>query len=256
MSDAPNPPNLPEALAAALTGTERWVVMTGSGVSAESGVPTFRDAQTGLWAKYDAEELATPQAFTANPTLVWDWYVWRRELIQRAEPNAGHRALATLAQLTTDFVLITQNVDGLHQRAGNTGVVEFHGSIQRDKCFACDRPATGTAGTVERPPRCEFCDGLIRPDVVWFGEAIPAAALESAFLATERCDVFLSVGTSALVYPAAGLAQVAAERGATIVEINTSPTPLTASANYALQGLATYWLPAIAANVQHALTNH
>ena len=256
MSDTRKPPTLPGTLAAALAQAERWVVMTGSGISAESGVPTFRDAQTGLWAKYDAEQLATPEAFSANPTLVWDWYVWRRELIQRAEPNAGHRALATLAQLKPELTLVTQNIDGLHQRAGNTEVVEFHGSIQRDKCFACDRPAIRTHDTAERPPRCELCDGMIRPDVVWFGEAIPAAALESAFRAVERCEVFLSVGTSALVYPAAGLAQVAAERNAIVVEININSTPLTATADYALQGLATYWLPAITANVQHTLTSH
>jgi len=230
--------------------------MTGSGISAESGVPTFRDAQTGLWAKYEAEELATPQAFTSNPTLVWDWYVWRRELIHKAEPNAAHRALATLAQLKSNLALITQNVDGLHQRAGNVDVVEFHGSIQRSKCFSCDRPATDLSGTEERPPKCRACDGLIRPDVVWFGEAIPPAALETAFRAAECCEVFLSVGTSALVHPAAGLAKIAAERDATIIEININPTPLTATADFALQGLASYWLPAIAANVQYSLTSH
>lgn len=229
--------------------------MTGSGISAESGVPTFRDAQTGLWANYRAEELATPQAFTDNPRLVWDWYCWRRELIHRAQPNAGHRALVTLAELKPELALITQNVDGLHQRAGNSNVVEFHGNIERDKCFACNRIPTGTPDTTERPPECETCGGLLRPDVVWFGEAIPTAALETAFRATDSCEVFLSVGTSALVYPAAGLAEAAAGQGATIVEINTNSTPLTSVADYVLQGSAAYWLPAIAASVQ-TLTTH
>ena len=254
MSGARDPQDLPGALTATLARTERWVVMTGSGISAESGVPTFRDAQTGLWANYAAEELATPQAFTRNPGLVWDWYVWRRELIHRAQPNAGHRALATLAELKPELALITQNVDGLHQRAGNSSVVEFHGNIERNKCFACNRVAAGTPETTERPPQCEACGGLLRPDVVWFGEAIPTAALEAAFRATEGCEVYLSVGTSALVYPAAGLAEAAATQGAIVVEINTNPTPLTPSADYALQGLATYWLPAIAAEVNNALT--
>ncbi len=245
--------NLPGELAQELARADRWVVMTGSGISAESGVPTFRDAQTGLWAKYDAEELATPDAFTNNPTLVWDWYVWRRELIQRARPNAGHAALATLAELKPELALITQNVDGLHQRAGNRDVVEFHGNIERDKCFSCNRIATESSDTSERPPRCGACSGPLRPDVVWFGEAIPTAAMEAAFRAVDGCEVFLSIGTSALVYPAAGLADAAASRGAIVVEINTNPTPLTASANYPLQGLATFWLPAIAASVERSL---
>ncbi len=223
--------------------------MTGSSISAESGVPTFRDAQTGLWAKYNAEELATPSAFASNPTLVWDWYVWRRELIGRTQPNAGHEALVTLAKLKPGLVLITQNVDGLHQRAGSTNIIEFHGRIDRDKCFSCNQIAPGTIETAEQPPRCEACGDRLRPDVIWFGESIPPAAMEAAFRATEDCDVFLSVSTSALVYPAAGLAQAAAARGATVVETNTNATPLTASADYPLQGLASFWLPAIAASV-------
>ncbi|MFL2547081.1 MAG: SIR2 family NAD-dependent protein deacylase [Candidatus Rariloculaceae bacterium] len=255
MSDTQRPPNLPGSLAETLAKAERWVVMTGSGISAESGVPTFREAQTGLWEKYDPEELATPGAFEANPALVWDWYVWRRKLIEKAEPNAAHGALAALAELKPEMVLVTQNVDGLHQRAGSEKVVEFHGNIVRDRCFDCSRLTNQPSASEERPPRCEACNGLLRPDVVWFGEAIPEAALETAFLAAERCEVFLSVGTSAVVYPAAGLAQVAAERNATVVEINTNATPLTGTADYALQGLATFWLPAIASNVQYALAN-
>ena len=253
MNGAHEPQDLPGALSATLAKAERWVVMTGAGISAESGVPTFRDAQTGLWAKYDAEELATPQAFADNPRLVWDWYVWRRELIHRAQPNAGHQALATLAALKPELALITQNVDGLHQRAGNSEIVEFHGNINRNKCFTCDRIATGAPETTERPPQCEACGGLLRPDVVWFGEAIPTTALEASFRATHGCETFLSVGTSALVYPAAGLAEAAAAQGAIIIEINTNPTPLTSAADYALQGSAAYWLPTIATRIQQAL---
>lgn len=252
MSDAQD---LPAALADTLARAERWVVMTGSGISAESGVPTFRDAQTGLWEKYSAEELATPQAFAGNPRLVWDWYSWRRELIDRAQPNAGHRALVMLAELKPELALITQNVDGLHQRAGHSHVVEFHGNIGRNKCFACNRIPSDTPDTTHRPPLCEACGGLLRPDVVWFGEAIPTTALEAAFRATDECEVFLSVGTSALVTPAADLAEAAARQGAIVVEINTNSTPLTSVADYVLQGSAAYWLPAIAASVQ-TLTTH
>lgn len=147
MSESPKLPNLPSILASKVAASERWVVMTGSGVSAESGVPTFRDAQTGLWSKYNAEELATSQAFEANPTLVWGWYTWRRELIKKAEPNAAHRALVTLAQLKPGLSLVTQNVDGLHQRAGNDNVVEFHENIRPKKYFSCNRPTE----TPEKP---------------------------------------------------------------------------------------------------------
>lgn len=250
MIDVASAAPLPAELADALTSRERWVVMTGSGISAESGVPTFRDAQTGLWEQYEAEQLATPEAFVSNPQLVWDWYAWRRELVSKAEPNAGHNALARLATLKPGLTLVTQNVDGLHQRAGNAEVVEFHGRIDRDKCFSCGHYPAAPVESEERPPPCPSCDGLLRPDVVWFGESIPADALRTAIDAATHCDLFLSVGTSSLVYPAAGLAQAAAEQGAIIVEINTNPTPLTAKADFPLQGLATYWLPAITAAVE------
>ena len=239
-----HPAELPTALASALAETPRWVVMTGSGVSAESGVPTFRDAQTGLWAKYDPLELATPEAFERDPELVWQWYQWRRALIRDTAPNAAHHALAELQQLKPGLTLVTQNVDGLHQRAGSTEVVEFHGSIQRNKCFRCERP--GPASTDPSPPRCSECDGLLRPDVVWFGEAIPVDALRAASRAVDDCDAFLSVGTSSLVYPAAALADTALSRKALLVEINPNPTPLSARAHFALSGSAAVWLPVIA----------
>ena len=225
--------------------------MTGSGISVESGVPTFREAQTGLWEQYDPEELATPQAFLSTPQLVWDWYIWRRKLISKAAPNAGHKALSRLAQVRPGLVLITQNVDGLHQRAGNDNVIEFHGRIDQDRCFDCHQYPTGTVESDEHPLPCPSCGGRLRPDVVWFGEHIPPAALQSALEAVSSCDLFVSVGTSSLVYPAASLAQTAASQGATVVEINTNPTPLTKSADYSIQGLASFWLPALVDSIDN-----
>ncbi len=237
-------PRVAAALQSALVEAERWLVMTGSGVSAESGVPTFRDALTGLWEKYDPQDLATPDAFERNPELVWQWYQWRRTLIEDTKPNAAHIALAEIQARKPDLTLVTQNVDGLHQRAGSTGVIEFHGSIQKIKCFRCERPAEESRE--EFPPTCNDCGGLLRPDVVWFGEMIPAAALDEAAHAVEECDAFLSVGTSSLVYPAAALAETAVARRVLTVEINTNPTPLSAQADFALRGSAALWLPLIA----------
>lgn len=246
--------SLPADLAERLCSAERWLVLTGSGVSADSGVPTFRDAQTGLWAKYDAQSLATPEAFMDNPTLVWDWYEWRRSLIARAAPNPAHAALAELESLKPSLTLVTQNVDGLHQRAGSKGVVEFHGNIERNRCFDCATAADSVPDTEARPPSCTRCGGLLRPDVVWFGEAIPQAALEAAAEAAGTAEVFLSVGTAAAVYPAAGLAQAAAAAGATIVEVNPERTPLSALADHVLDGSASSWLPAIAGAVRAAVS--
>ena len=228
--------------------------MTGAGASADSGVPTFREAQTGLWARYDPQQLATPGAFVDNPQLVWDWYCWRRELIATAEPNAGHVALAAIAKLKPALRLVTQNVDGLHQRAGSTDVIEFHGNIERNRCFDCELLAANLPAGSSGPPTCPDCGGLLRPDVIWFGEAIPPAALEAAFAAAAKAEVYLSVGTSAVVYPAAGLAEVAAAAGATIVEINPTPTPLSASADHVLEGTAAGWLPAIATALVEAVS--
>ncbi|HSG65066.1 MAG TPA: Sir2 family NAD-dependent protein deacetylase, partial [Gammaproteobacteria bacterium] len=212
------------------------------------------DAQTGLWAHYDAYALATPAAFEANPTLVWDWYAWRRELVARAEPNPGHYALAELARLKPDLTLVTQNVDGLHQRAGSLRVIEFHGNITRDRCFDCGALAPSPASSRERPPACQRCPGRMRPDVVWFGELIPTAALTEAFAAAETAEIFFAVGTASLVYPAAGLAETAAQAGATVVEINPDRTPLSASADYVLAGSAAAWLPAIADALRQAVS--
>ncbi|NNC64645.1 MAG: NAD-dependent protein deacylase [Gammaproteobacteria bacterium] len=254
MTRSSAPATLSSDLTERLVSADRWLVLTGSGVSAASGVPTFRDAQTGLWAKYDAESLATPGAFRDNPALVWDWYEWRRSLIARADPNSAHFALAELASMKPGLTLVTQNVDGLHQRAGSEAVVEFHGNIERNRCFECGIVTDSEPGTEDRPPLCEHCGGLLRPDVVWFGETIPRAALEAAAEAAGTAEVFLSVGTAAAVYPAAGLAQAAAMAGATIVEINPERTPLSDLADHVLDGSAASWLPTIAAAVRDAVS--
>ena len=181
-------------------------VLTGSGISAESGVPTFRDAQTGLWARYDPMELATPEAFERDPRLVWEWYAWRRELVGNAALNPGHEALAELESRVPDFVLLTQNVDGLHRRAGSQNVVELHGSILHSRCSVEGAFVEPREEDPEIPPSCPSCGAFLRPDVVWFGEALPAEALEEAFHAARECDLFFSIGTSSLVQPAASLA--------------------------------------------------
>jgi NAD-dependent deacetylase len=237
---------IPIELIGRLRGAERVVVLTGAGISAESGIPTFRDAMTGLWARFRPEELATPRAFQRDPKLVWDWYAWRRARVEAAEPNAGHRALAELETRVPDFLLVTQNVDGLHARAGSRRIAELHGNIMRTKCFDCDRPAADfdrQAAVV--PPRCVHCGGRLRPDVVWFGEMLPADAIDAAMWAAAQCEVFLSVGTSTVVEPAASLPFVARRAGAWVVEVNPEPTPLTVHARYVLAGSAAQMLPAL-----------
>ena len=220
-------------------------VLTGAGTSAESGIPTFRDALTGLWSRFRPEELATPEAFERDPETVWSWYEWRRELIRQAQPNAGHFALAELARRVPRLTLVTQNVDGLHQRAGSRDVLEYHGNILRDRCtverIVADRSEDARAGL----PRCAACGGLLRPDVVWFGEAIPAEPMLSAAAAAEDCDTFLSIGTSSLVYPAAGLAEVALRRRATVIEVNPNVTDLSPHAELVLRGPSGQVLPAL-----------
>jgi NAD-dependent deacetylase len=234
-----------ENLVMALVAAEHIVILTGAGISAESGLPTFREAQTGLWSRYDPHELATPQAFAANPRLVWEWYTWRRGLIAGARPNAGHMAIATLQRKLPRCGLITQNVDGLHQLAGSHDVLELHGNIERTICsreriVIADWPAGD-----EIPPRCPECGAYLRPDVVWFGESLPADVADAAVDACNRCDLFLAVGTSAVVQPAASLAHIAARQGAKVVEINLERTPLTPYADFSLMGKAGDLLPAL-----------
>ena len=232
---------IPNELIDTLARARYVTVLTGAGVSAESGVPTFREAQTGLWAQYDPTQLATPEAFDTNPELVWDWYQFRRELVRAAEPNPGHHALVELAMLVPGFTLVTQNVDGLHARAGSRDVVEFHGNLFVNRCSV---EGTEISGRESRQlPFCPNCGAPLRPGVVWFGESIPAAASEQAFTAARRCDVFFSIGTSSLVYPAAGLVEVAREAGATLVEINPEPTEIAASLDFVLAGNSGQILP-------------
>jgi NAD-dependent deacetylase len=235
-----------ERAAEALRRARYVCVLTGAGISAESGIPTFRDALTGLWAKFRPEELATPEAFERDPETVWSWYEWRRQLIREAQPNAGHLALAELARRVPGFTLVTQNVDGLHQRAGSRDVLEYHGNILRDRCTVEQIVAQRSEDTRRAAlPRCAACGGLLRPDVVWFGESIPAGPMNVAAAAAEECDVFLSVGTSSLVYPAAGLAEVALRRRATVIEINPNETDLSPHAHMVLRGPSGHVLPAL-----------
>ncbi len=217
-------------------------VLTGSGASAESGVPTFREAQTGLWEQYNPLDLATPEAFLENPALIWRWYRWRRELVSKAEPNAGHFALARLAGIVPKMTLVTQNVDGLHQRAGSSRVIEFHGNLFADRCFS-EGTVVLHADKTSEVPICPACGGILRPGVVWFGETIPADALDRASAASADCDVFLSVGTSSVVWPAAGLAEAARSNGAAIIEINPDLTPQSAHSHHCLQGKSGEILP-------------
>ncbi len=236
--------DLPPGLVEALREARGVVALTGSGISAESGVPTFREAQTGLWERYDPQELATPEAFMRDPELVWNWYAWRRELVGRSEPNPGHLALMGLERNVPDFALVTQNVDGLHQRAGCKNVVELHGNINRTRCSA-EGLAVEPGETNATPPLCPNCGAMLRPDVVWFGEMLPETALAAATEAIGGCDLFLSIGTSSLVYPAAGLPYEARAAGATVVEINPDETPLTPHVDFSVRGGAGEVLPAL-----------
>lgn len=221
-------------------------VLTGAGVSAESGVPTFR-GQNGLWKQYRAEELATPGAFARDPKLVWEWYDWRRGVIVQARPNAGHRALVELENRLPSFNLITQNVDGLHELAGSRNVLRLHGSIWTVRCLECGGEREDRRAPLpEVPPRCE-CGGMLRPGVVWFGEALPAKVWQEAETAARSADVFLLIGTSAVVYPAAGLAQAAKASGARVVEINIAETALSAGIDEFLKGPSGELLPQLIA---------
>ncbi len=227
---------------ARLARAQAVTVLTGAGISADSGVPTFRGAG-GLWRAYRAEDLATPDAFTRNPVLVWEWYAWRRERIAECRPNAAHVALAALESRMRRFCLITQNVDGLHQQAGSSALIELHGSIWRVRCTTdATVSECRDAPLPALPPRCR-CGALLRPDVVWFGEPLPEHVIDQAVRAAEQCDVMLVVGTSAVVHPAAALPRVAKSYGAYVVEVNPEPTPVSPRADEVHRGTAADVLP-------------
>lgn len=240
--------DIPATLVDLLRKAERIAVLTGAGVSQESGLRTFRDSQTGLWAQHKPEDLASPEAFARDPKLIWDWYAMRRGRVGEVEPNPGHFALAEMEKKVPNFTLITQNVDGLHRKAGTTNLLELHGNLQRVRCSECNRVADTWEETLE-VPCCANCGGLLRPDVVWFGEPLPRAALESAVEAARACQVFFSIGTSGLVQPAAALAYAARNRGALLIEINLESTPLTEKVDYFLQGRSGEILPGLVSAV-------
>jgi len=225
-----------------LKTARRVVVSTGAGVSAESGVPTFRGAD-GLWKKFRPEELATFEAFQANPQIVWEWYQYRREIIHKIKPNPGHYAIAQMPKFFEAFDLVTQNVDGLHRAAGSEDVIELHGNIMRNKCVDCGG-LNDDREFAQFPPLCR-CGGRLRPDVVWFGEMLPASALERAEKVSTSCDIFFSVGTSGVVQPAASLPYLARRGGAFVVEINPEPTELTYITDEHFVGRSGEVLPAI-----------
>lgn len=237
--------SIPDELVRFLRAAERVTALTGAGVSQESGLRTFRDAQTGLWAQYKPTDLASPEAYARDPKLVWDWYAWRREAIKGVRPNPGHYALVDMAHHVPDFSLITQNVDGLHRMAGSPRVIELHGNLQRVKCSSCGQQAEVWDEAHEQVPLCALCGGMLRPDVVWFGESLPREPLEAAVEAARACHVFFSIGTSGLVQPAASLAFAAHNRGAVVVEINAEPTPLTPKVDFALHGKSGEILPVL-----------
>ncbi len=237
---------IPAELATALRNARYVTALTGAGISAESGVPTFRDAQTGIWAQFDPLELATPSAFARNPKRVWDWYAMRREMVARAEPNPGHLALAAIERRTPRFLLATQNVDGLHARAGSTRMVELHGNISRVKCSRDHGVVTRWDEPLDDlPPRCPRCGAFLRPDVVWFEEMLPESALLAAEEAARHCDLMLVVGTSAEIYPAAALPETAQRAGALVVEVNPDATSLSAVADHVIRAPSGRALPAL-----------
>ncbi len=238
-----------EKLAELMRNCRRTVVLTGAGISAESGVPTFRGKE-GLWGKFRPEELATMDAFMANPTIVWEWYNWRRQLMGEVKPNPGHYAIAQMEKLFDQFTLITQNVDGLHAISGSTDLLELHGNIHRNKCVKCEIIYPESDVDPDNIPVCNSCQGQIRPDVVWFGEMLPEKVIEEAFIKSEQAELFFSIGTSAVVHPAASLPVQAKRSGATLVEINPEETPLSDIADFRFASPAGKILPELVALVE------
>jgi NAD-dependent deacetylase len=227
----------------------RITVLSGAGISAESGVPTFRDDKNGLWAKFDPYELSSTQGWLRNPERVWGWYLWRHYLVATVEPNPGHRAVAAW-QDHAEVSVVTQNVDDLHERAGSSPVHHLHGSLFEFRCASCSKPYTGELPEMPEPalevepPRCD-CGGLIRPDIVWFGEPLPEETWQHAVEATTAADLLVVVGTSSIVYPAASLPELALARGTVVIEVNPEPTPLSDSATITVRQTASKALPTL-----------
>ncbi len=220
-----------------LSAARAIAVLTGAGISADSGVPTFRGAD-GLWRNFRAEDLATPEAFERDPRLVWEWYNWRREMLADKQPNAAHLALVELERRARNFRLITQNVDGLHRTAGSSNLVEIHGNIWMVRCTACGVIEKNVDVPIAILPTCRHCRGLLRPHIVWFGESLSTEDLAQATAALRTCDILLVIGTSGVVYPAAGFAAVAKGAGAFVAEINLEATTQSALVDCSLQGRA------------------
>ncbi len=233
-----------EKIARLLNEAQNVTVLTGAGVSKESGIPTFRDAQTGLWANYDPMQLATPEGFRKDPPLVWQWYDYRRTLLQDTKPNAGHYAIADLEELLPHVVVVTQNVDGLHQQAGSCDVIELHGNITQFICFDNRHEQSDISMGLEQPPVCS-CGSLIRPAVVWFGESLPGVAMARGFMEAEKSQVVLVVGTSGIVQPAASIPFSAADKGAKVIDINPEETPVTDISEVVLRGPSGQLLPQV-----------
>lgn len=227
--------NIPDEAIQRLRGAKRLAILTGAGVSAESGVPTFR-GKDGLWKNHQPQQLATPQAFEKDPELVWDWYHWRRKVVLEVLPNPAHYAIAELEKRVPDFTLITQNVDRLHLRAGSERILEIHGDLHHARCGECS--AIAALEEHQGLVTCDICGGLMRPNVVWFGESLDVRLLEQAFIASGSSDFLIVAGTSNVVQPAASLAYAALENGGYVLEVNLDPTPLTGSASATVLGRA------------------
>lgn len=256
LSEQPDPSRI-RALAALIRPECRLTILTGAGISADSGIGTFRDAEAGYWAQFDPRDLATESGFIAHPERVWSWYQWRREQIRNASPNPGHRSIVSLRDRVQSLTLLTQNVDGLHQRAGSQDVIELHGNIMRSKCHLTQFEVAeqiwhpGTAYVQGPPPPSgHHPDGLVRPDVVWFGESLSQSRIEQAIQASCHSDLFLSIGTSSVVEPAASLALLAKSHGACVAEINPEDTPLSARCDLIIRAGAAVTLEALMAQLQ------
>ncbi|MEE8575195.1 MAG: NAD-dependent deacylase [Thermodesulfobacteriota bacterium] len=233
-----------DAVRERLSEAKKIVVLTGAGISAESGVPTFRGAD-GLWKNFRAEELATPEAFSKDPKLIWEWYSWRRDIISKVKPNPAHLALAELEEKSGDFALVTQNVDGLHGLAGSKNIYELHGNIWRTRCLECSTVVETRSLPESGLPHCnrEGCKGLLRPDIVWFGESLPMEVVTGAFQAVDEADFMFVIGTSSVVQPAASLSSRAKSNGAYVVEINPEKTPISDMVDASFQTKAGDTLP-------------